>query len=314
MAWLSTGITLLLAGLLLRELASLLRARVPTQTRAVLVGDGAPPCQDDIPKVIWTHAPGAAPAFLRACLANWRQFAPDHEVRLLDRDGIASWLPGLEAPFDALPPAQRADWLGAQLLARHGGIWMDAGLLLSRDLAWLHETRRRRAAEQVGFYIDRDTTRPELPLMATWLMASVPGGRLATALAAAFDAALSQGPEALLQRLQGEGRQARVAQGLGEAAQRRQLLQLVASDWLDRHPEQARLVLLRAEDGPLAWAAGLGWRPRKLYARLALLPCPRVLPAVLRLDEDERRLVERRWGRRLVSPFSALAQLLDRTA
>lgn len=307
------GLTALIAGLVLRELATVLRAKVPTQTRAVMVGDNGPLCQDEIPKIIWTYWQQApAPEFIQACLANWRRFAPDHDVRLLDRDSVMSWLPELRADFDALPAYRQADWLRIQLLARHGGIWMDASMLLSRDLAWLHETRKKRAADYVGFYIDRYTTRPELPIVENWLMASVPAGRFATALAQAFDRALDEGAEALLQRLQGEGRQARIVQALTEDFQRYLLMHVAASELLDREPQIARLVLLRAEDGPLAWHAGVGWRKRHLFARLALVPCPRVLPAVLKLRGGDRAVVERNWRRGWVSPFSALRHLLDR--
>ena len=307
------GLMAIVAGLLLRELATVLRAKVPTQTRAVMVGDNAPLCQDEIPKIIWTYwQPSPAPAFIQACLANWRRFAPDHQLRLLDRDSISQWLPTLRADFDAMPAYRQADWLRVQLLARHGGIWMDASMLLSRDLAWLHETRRRRAADYIGFYIDRYTTRPELPIVENWLMASVPGGLFVTALAAAFDQALDEGAETLLQRLQSEGRHARVVQALTEDFQRYLLMHVAASDLLDRAPQAARLVLLRAEDGPFAWHAGVGWRKRHLYARLALVPCPRVLPAVLKLRGGDRAVVERNWQRGLVSPFSALVQLIDR--
>lgn len=304
----------IIAGLVLRELATVLRAKVPTQTRAVMVGDNAPLCQQEIPRIIWTYwQPTPAPAFIQACVDNWRRFAPDHEVRLLDRDSVTRWLPQLRADFDTMPPYRQADWLRIQLLARHGGIWMDASMLLSRDLAWLHETRKRRAADYVGFYIDRYTTRPELPIVENWLMASVPGGRFATALAAAFDHALDEGAEALLQRLQGEGRHARVVQALTEDFQRYLLMHVAASELLDRQPQTARLVLLRAEDGPFAWHAGVGWRKRHLFARLALVPCPRVLPAVLKLRGGDRAVVERNWRRGWVSPFSALRHLLDRT-
>lgn len=309
------GLMAIIAGLFLRELATLLRARVPAQTRAIVVGENAPLCQADIPKLIWTYwEPAPAPAFIQGCLGNWRRFAPDHELRVLDRGSIQQWLPELRADFDALPIPHRADWLRLQLLARHGGIWMDAGMLLSRDLGWLHETRRRRAAEYTGFYIDRCTTRPELPIVGPWLMASVPGGAFVTALATAFDRALDAGPAALLQRLHDDGRHARVVQALTPDAQPDALLPAVASDLLDRQPQLARLVLLRAEDGPSAWQAGLGWRARHLYARLALLPCPRVLPAVLKLRDGDLAVVERNWRRRLVSPFSALVQLVDRGA
>jgi len=186
-------------------------------------------------------------------------------------------------------------------------------MLLSRDLGWLHETRRRRTADYVGFYIDRYTTRPELPLLDSGLMASVPGGRFAASLALAFDLALDEGAESLLQRLQRDGRHARVVQALPDALQHGLPLQMAASDVLDRTPQLARLVLLRAEDGPLAWQAGVRWRPRHLYARLALAPCPRMLPAVLKLRDDDRAVVERNWRRGLVSPFSALVQLVTRS-
>lgn len=306
------GVLAIVAGLLLRELATVLRAKVPAQTRVVVVGESAPTCQDEIPKVIWTYwQPAPAPPFIQACLDNWRRFAPDHEVRLLDRNNVADWLPALRADFDDMPAYRQADWLRIQLLARHGGIWMDASMLLSRDLAWLHDTRQRRAADYVGFYIDRYTTRPELPIVENWLMASVPGGRFAVALAAAFDRALDEGAEPLLQRLRAEGRHARVVQALTEDFQRYLLMHVAASDLLDRQPQLARLVLLRAEDGPFAWLAAVGWRKRHLYARLALVPCPRVLPAVLKLRGGDRAVVERNWRRGLVSPFSALRHLLD---
>jgi hypothetical protein len=299
--------------LLLREWITVLRARVPTQTRVAVVGEDAPLCSEEIPRIIWTYwQETPKPAFVQACLDNWRRFAPDHELRLLDRRSVAGWLPDVRADFDDLPAYRQADWLRIQLLARHGGVWMDASMLLSRDLGWLHETRKRRAADYVGFFIDRYTTRPELPVIENWLMASVPGGRFATALATAFDRALDEGAEALLQRLRDEGRHARVVQGLNDELQRYLLMHVATADLLDREPRLARLVLLRAEDGPLAWHAGVGWRKRHLYARLALTNCPRIMPAVLKLRGGDRAVVERHWLRGRYLAISALAQLVDK--
>ncbi|RTL37033.1 MAG: hypothetical protein EKK53_21810 [Burkholderiales bacterium] len=307
------ALLVLLTGLLLWEVRTVLRARVPAQTRAVTVGEAAPASAEAIPKIIWTYwQPSPAPDFIQACVANWRQFAPDHHIRLLDRDSLDTWLPALRPDFDSLPAYRQADWVRVQLLARHGGVWMDASMLLSRDLSWLHETQQRRAADYVGFYIDRYSTRPTLPLIENWMMASVPGGQFATALAAAFDRALDEGAEVLLQRLQAEGRHARVVQALTEDFQRYLLMHVAASELLDRQPQLARLVLLRAEDGPFAWHAGVGWRKRHLFARLALAPCPRMLPAVLKLRGGDRAVVERNWRRGWVSPFSALRHLLQR--
>lgn len=306
---------LLAAGALAWQMLTVLRARVPAQTRLITVGDAAPACHQAIPKVIWTYWQTApAPAFIQACWDNWRRSAPDHELRPLDRRSLGSWLPALREDFDTLPAYRQADWLRIHLLARYGGVWLDASSLLSRDLAWLHDTQRRCAADYVGFYIDRYTTRPELPLVENWLMASVPGGVFANALADAFDRALDEGAEALLARLRDEGRHARVVQGLDDDFQRYLLMHVTASELLDRQPAAtplARLALLRAEDGPLAWHAGVGWRKRHLCARLAWTACPRVIPALLKLRGGDRAVVERHWLRGRYLAISALAQLIE---
>ncbi|HEY9105805.1 MAG TPA: capsular polysaccharide synthesis protein [Roseateles sp.] len=307
------GLFVLVAGLLLREFATVARAHAPAQTRVVFVGDSAPACTADIPKVIWTYWQAEpAPPFIQACIANWRRYAPNHEVRLLHRGSIAPWLPELRADFDALPAYRQADWLRIQLLARHGGVWMDASMMLSRDLAWLHDLRARRQAEYVGFYIDRHSTRPELPLIENWFMASVAGGGFVTAWAAAFDHALNEGAESLLQRLREQGRHAAVVQGLNDEFQRYLLMHLAAADMLDREPEAHRLALLRAEDGPYAWLAAVGWRKRHHYARLALTHAPTRLPALIKLRGGDRAVTERNWLKGRWLSGSALIELLGK--
>jgi len=302
----------LVAGLLLREFATVARAHAPAQTRAVFVGQDAPAIATDIPKVIWTYwEPGPTTAFIQACLTNWRRFAPDHEVRLLDRAGVGHWLPELRADFDTLPACHQADWLQIQLLARHGGVWMEASTLLSRDLGWLHDLRARGQAEYVGFYIDRDTSRPELPIIESWFMASVPNGSFVAALAAAFDRALDEGAEALVRRLREQGRHTAVLQRLSGDLQP-QLMQMAAGELLDRAPLASRLALLRAEDGPSAWLAAVGWRRQHHYARIALTHAPTRLPALLRLSDGDRAMTERRWLKGRFLAGSALIELLGR--
>lgn len=312
------GLALGLAGvggvvllLLLRELITVWRAQAPAQMHEVVVGAQAPRCSAAIPKILWAYwQTTPPPAFIQACIANWRRFAPDHELRLLDRHSVAPWLGALRADFDTLPAYRQADWLRIQLLARHGGIWMDASMLLTRDLGWLHEARERHAAEYVGFYIDRYTTRPELPIVENWFMASVPGSAFTAALAEAFDRALDDGAEALLQRLKSEGRHAAVVQALTEDFQRYLLMHVAAGDLLDRQPQAFRLALLRAEDGPYAWLAAVGWRKRHHYARLALTRAPKRLPPLIKLRGGDRAVAERNWLRGRWRAGSALIDLL----
>ncbi|WP_457424998.1 glycosyltransferase family 32 protein [Roseateles sp. P5_E7] len=305
------GLLILATLLFLREVWTVLRARVPERTRETVVGSAR--FDVPIPKVIWTYWHAAPPPdFIVACLENWQRFAPDHEIRLLHRDSALDWLPALRADFDTLPAYRQADWLRIQLLARHGGVWMDASMLLARDLNWLHRQRAHRAASYVGFYIDRFTTRPEQPMVENWLMAAAPGCPFTRALADAFDQALDEGAETVLARLAEQGRSARVVQGLDHDLQRYLLMHVTAADLLDRRADEFRLALLRAEDGPLAWLSGVGWRKTHLLVRLALTPCPRRMPAVLKLRGNDRSLVEKHWLRGRVLPGSALDELLRR--
>lgn len=305
------GLLILATLLFLREVWTVLRARVPERTRETAVGDGR--FEAEIPKVVWTYWHAATPPdFIAACLENWQRFAPDHEIRLLNRHSALDWLPALRADFDTLPAYRQADWLRVQLLARHGGVWMDASILLARDLDWLHQQRARRAASYVGFYIDRFTTRPDQPIVENWLMAAAPGCPFTRALADAFDRALDDGAEAVLAQLAAEGRADRVLQGLDHDSQRYLLMHVVAADLLDRHGAGYRLALMRAEDGPFAWLCGVGWRKTHLFVRIALTPCPRRLPALLKLRGNDRRVVERHWLRRRVLPGSVLDELLRR--
>lgn len=305
------GLLILGTVLFLREVWTVLRARVPERTHETTVG--AARCDTPIPKVIWTywHA-SPPPEFIQACLENWQRCAPDHEIRLLDRNSALNWLPALRADFDTLPAYRQADWLRIKLLARHGGVWMDASILLARNLDWLHQQRERRAASYVGFYIDRFTTRPDQPIVENWLMAAAPGCPFTRDLADAFDSALDEGADAWLARLASQDRTRPVVQGMDASMQRYLLMHVVAAELLDRHADAYRLVLMRAEDGPLAWLSQMGWRKTHLYVRIALTPCPRRLPALLKLRGNDRRLVEKHWLRGRVLPGSALDALLRR--
>jgi hypothetical protein len=313
LALLAAGLAALVLGLLARELVRIMRARAPEHVHEVFIGTAAPVVSATVPKVLWTYwQPAPAPVFIQQCIANWQRHAPDHELRLLDRESLLRWIEpeALAADFDDLPTYRQADWLRLQLLARHGGIWIDASTLLTRDLNWVHELRATYQSEYVGYYIDRYTSRTDLPVVENWFMAAVPASPFIAALAAAFDEALALGAEPYLLQLRTQGRFERVVQRLTPDFQRYLLMHVAASDLLDRAPQAYRLALLRAEDSAFAFHAAVGWRKRHLYARLALTPCPHQLPTLIKLRGGDRQVAERGLGRNLWLRSSALARLL----
>ncbi len=302
---------------LLWEAGQILLARVPAQARTVLLRPASAsttePEQPAIPKKIWAYwHETPAPEFIARCQANWQRLAPDHEVHLLHQGNIREWVNtrAFEDRLQQLPHYRQADWLRLQLLAQHGGFWIDASALLCENLDWAHRLQQQSQSEFVGFYIDRFTTRPEQPIVENWFMAAPPGSAFVRDLAQEFGHAISIGEEAYLQALQAQGKLQRVAQGLGPKDQRYLIMHMAAAVLLDAPQARYRLALLRAEDSALGFHAALRWRKRHLFARLALSPCPKRLPVLIKLRGGDRRVVERGWQRGRVVRGSALARLL----
>ncbi|WP_077035230.1 glycosyltransferase family 32 protein [Pelomonas sp. KK5] len=297
--------------LLAREVLAVLMARAPREVHEV--STPGPSTSATIPKRLWTYWHEAPPPFVAQCLANWQRMAPDHELQLLCPQSMLQWIPADEvrSDFASLPPYRQADWLRIHLLARHGGIWVDASTILSRDLAWVHERNTQQGREYVGFYIGRYTQRLDDPIVENWFMASVPGGAFARALADEFDRALDIGAEAYLDQLRSEGRHARIVQGLGDSAQRYLLMHVCAARLLDDQPRAYALSLQRAEDTAFAFLAGVGWRKRHLFARLALVPAPRRLPVLIKLRGGDRDVVARNLAQGRWIDSSIVARLLD---
>jgi len=297
------------------EIVQFFMASVPDQPRSMHTAPFSPSDvkAKPVPRIIWTYWHAVPePDFIRQCLGNWRYFAPDHEVRLVHQGNIAEWL-GVDSItefFTQLPPFRQADWLRLQLLAKHGGIWIDASTLLTQSLNWVHHLQAERGSEYIGFYIDRFSTRPDQPVIENWFMAAPPQSPFILALAQEFDRAIHQGEAHYLASLGDKGCLETVVQGLGPKDQLYLIMHVAAAVVLNRDPEAYKLALIRAEDSALGFHAALKWRKRHLYARLAMIPAPAKLPYIIKLRGGDRRIFERGWSRNWILKSSALAQLL----
>ena len=315
-------IALALAGVLavvvlaaLAELAQVLLARAPAEMHCVRLGPPAPDtAAATIPRIIWTYWDTTPPPMIiERCLANWRRFAPDHEIRLLDHASAARWLPDARVAqsWQALPPYRQADWLRLQLLQAHGGIWMDGSTLLGADLAWVHREHAALGRGLVGFYIERYTTEPAQPMLENWFLAAPAGDAFIAAWIVEFDRALALGEAGYVEALRAAGDLKGAAQAIPDEMRAYLVMHLAGGIVARREHGRHRMALLRAEDAAFAFHAALRWRKRHLYARLALTPAPRRVPALLKLRGGDRRVVERGLARGLWWRGSLLAHLLE---
>jgi len=138
-----------------------------------------------IPRRIWAYWDGGedtAPVIVRACLASWRRHNPGWELTVLDRHSAPA-LADLSMGPDDIAVQSYADLLRLRLLARHGGVWVDATTFCLRPLDhWLP------MLAQGGFFAfswtaaDRWFIWPNVPRRITnWFLASEPGGAVIAA-------------------------------------------------------------------------------------------------------------------------------------
>ena len=298
---------------LFAEALTILRAGAPAHPSSMRLAPADVIEPVAIPRVIWTYWDTLPPpALVARCLLVWRRYAPDHEIRLVDRATVSRWLPSAVdlAGFDRLPSYRQADWLRLQLLIHHGGIWMDGSTLLTANLDWVHSLHAKIDAGVVAFYIDRYTTDARFPIIENWFLATSAQDPFIVAWAAELDSALSLGEERYLDSLRGTGELDAVAQAIPEDMRSYLIMHLAASRVRRRNPERYRLILQRAEDVAFAFHAALRWRKRHLYARLALTPAPRRRPSLIKLRSGDRSVVEKGLAGGWIWRRSLLAELL----
>lgn len=105
---------------------------MPTQDR-VAMDSGRQP---EVPKIIWSFWEGGfseAPPLVQLCVATWSKYSGIEDIRLLDMDSISQYLKPRDLPrtFKSLPVQMKSDAIRLAVLARHGGVWLDASTLVT---------------------------------------------------------------------------------------------------------------------------------------------------------------------------------------
>lgn len=104
------------------------------------------------------------PAYIELCIETWRKFLGEYEIVILDysnyRDYIGNFYDeSLEYNF-SLP--KQADAIRAAVLARHGGVWLDADtIILSSDVEKLfcYEAELVMLGRDIGFLAAKENSR-----------------------------------------------------------------------------------------------------------------------------------------------------------
>lgn len=128
-----------------------------------------------VPKKIWTYWDNSdkLPKVVKMCMESWKKYNPEYEIILLTRKNFKGYVTIPEDiqnhPHFNDSSARFSDLVRLYTLEEHGGIWIDASVLVkaSFDDLWLFP----KYAEFSGYYMGSITTNKDSPVIESWFLA-----------------------------------------------------------------------------------------------------------------------------------------------
>ena len=112
-------------------------------------------------RILWSYWEGPLSEMVTLSHSSWRKHLPGWDIRLLNKATAAKYL--LDAPqqFEILTSTQQSDVIRLTVLYKHGGCWIDASVVLHRDLDWVSDFEK---LPMFGFRL------PNKPYIESWFL------------------------------------------------------------------------------------------------------------------------------------------------
>lgn len=123
----------------------------------------------EIPKIIWIYWESSTESkLIDICIESIKQNCADYQINFLDSKSVEKYIGFLPQIKVELPLANISDYIRLTLLAKFGGIWLDASIFLNEDFDWILEKYNNQDA--IVLYSDECTTDLANPITETWLI------------------------------------------------------------------------------------------------------------------------------------------------
>lgn len=145
-----------------------------------------------IPKIIWTYwhsDNGSVPITVIKCIESWTLYNPDYEIIVLDKKNLKKYvkkdLTKLKRASDF--PARLSDFARINVLAKYGGIWMDATNVSTGSFdEWVLNNVGKYDGECIAYYIKRNTYIKKYPIIENWFFACKKGSKFINKVCSEF--------------------------------------------------------------------------------------------------------------------------------
>jgi Capsular polysaccharide synthesis protein len=248
-----------------------------------------------VPRKIWTYwnssdsAINKIPKTVKLCMESWKKYNPDYEIVLLTKQNYHNYVT-IPVDISSHPnfndnPTRFSDLVRIYTLAEHGGVWIDASVLLKKPLDdWLFP----KYAEFSGFYIKSFTKSNQYPIIENWFFACNKSSPFVNLWKKEFtEIARFPNVEKYIESRKEMGVDFEwipVPIYLAQHVAAQKVLQI------DKYPLDT-LLLRKAEDGPLKYLVETKWNSEKAM-RLACLNKNLQSP-MLKMRGSEREVMEK---------------------
>jgi hypothetical protein len=132
-----------------------------------------------IPKKIWTFwATGTPSDMVLRCMATMKIYNPDHEFNIVTHANMAQFIEKESWPkkFNEISVQGQSDWVRLALLAKYGGFWVDASIIVTESFDWIHKLQQEQRTEGFAYYLTYQSRFNGYNThIESWFLASIKG-------------------------------------------------------------------------------------------------------------------------------------------
>jgi hypothetical protein len=133
-----------------------------------------------IPKQIWTYWNDInnIPNIVLKCIDTWKFENKGYQITILDNYKIKK-LCGIDIEKLNIKDkfyARHADIARLIIMQKYGGIWIDATIICTESLKWVHDLQKNTNVEFIGYTAPHSTS-DKYPIIENWFFAAIPNSQ-----------------------------------------------------------------------------------------------------------------------------------------
>ncbi|KAA8733188.1 hypothetical protein F4V57_08130 [Acinetobacter qingfengensis] len=243
-----------------------------------------------VPKIIWMYWEGKQSRLVQNCIANIKYLHPTYDVNIINSHNLNQFCDLDLSELTHILPQHRADLIRLKLLYQHGGIWLDASIILYESLDWIITLMKQEATQTFAYYRKKNTNNLKFPVVENWLMASASGNLFFKHWFDEFLIAIQQQPKNYINEIKKNNRNsADIFQNIGNLEY---LIAYIACQKMMRCYD-ASLCLINCDQNAFYYQVKNKWTKEKILIDLAINYKPSMPAKLIKLARKERKYLEK---------------------